>query len=481
MDESLVFLLIGGVLAISTIAAYVAIKFNVPTLVAFLAFGMLLGAEGLGHIEIVDVELAKLVGTIGLIAILYDGGLATSMRRLRESIVPAALLSTVGVAVTAVLVGIATHFIFSLPWAYSMLVGAIVSSTDAAAVFATLRFTSIRRRLARILEAESGFNDPMAIALTIGFITWIQNPAFHYSEFILLLVQKLGIGLVAGLVFGRLAMYIFSHIPHSIGVFAPVISIAAAIISFGSTELIGGSGFLAVYMVGIAVGSTPSRYRGHLTTFHEGFAFVFQVAIFIILGLLVVPHKLLAVALPAILLTVISVVLIRPLAIWASLPFGNRVDYKEKLLLGWAGLRGAVPIVLATYVVSEGLQYDDLIFNIVFFVVLASTVLQGTTLSWVAKKLGVIEKIPEEHLREYREKAQKVYFRVAPQHAICAAKVYEVGLPDKARIIEIKRRGKLIEFDSDTVIRYADLLTVQAPYSILPELEDVFSRWRRRI
>jgi cell volume regulation protein A len=232
------------------------------------------------------------------------------------------------------------------------------------------------------LEAESGFNDPMAIALTIGFITWIQNPAFHYSEFILLLVQKLGIGLVAGLVFGRLAMYIFSHIPHSIGVFAPVISIAAAIISFGSTELIGGSGFLAVYMVGIAVGSTPSRYRGHLTTFHEGFAFVFQVAIFIILGLLVVPHKLLAVALPAILLTVISVVLIRPLAIWASLPFGNRVDYKEKLLLGWAGLRGAVPIVLATYVVSEGLQYDDLIFNIVFFVVLASTVLQGTRVSF---------------------------------------------------------------------------------------------------
>ncbi len=481
MDDSFIFLIVGGVLALSIIIALVAANANVPALVAFLAFGMLLGSEGLGHIEFSNVELARFVGTIGLVAILFEGGLSTSRRRLREAIVPAALLSTVGVFVTAILTGVAAHFLFDLPWAFSMLLGAVVSSTDAAAVFATLRFTTIRRRLARILEAESGLNDPMAIALTVGFIAWIQRPDYSQIDLALLLVQQLGIGLVVGLLLGRAAMYIFSRLPHSIGVFSPVASVAAALLSFSIADMIGGSGFLAVYIVGLAIGSTPSRYRGPLTMFHEGLAFLAQVAMFVIMGLFVIPHELWAVAVPSILLALLIILVVRPVSVWVSLSFGGRVDNRERALLGWAGLRGAVPIVLATYVLSAHVTHGELIFNAVFFVVLVSTLIQGTTLNWVASRLGVVDKLPAERMKEYADKIEKIFFHVAPRHSIATAKVSEVGLPPRAQIIKIRRRSKVVKFDKDTVIRVGDQLTVEAPYSIHPEIEDVFMRWRRRV
>lgn len=481
MEESLIYLVVGGILAFSILSAWVAIRTNIPTLIVFLLLGVVLGVGGVADLDVINIDFASTIGTIGLVAILFEGGMSTSMRRLREVIVPASLLSTIGVFATAIIIGVAAHFLFDLPWIYAMLLGSVVSSTDAAAVFSTLRFTKINRRLARILEAESGFNDPMAIALTIGFITWIQQPTFHLSSFVMLITQQLGIGLIAGIVFGKLAMMVFSRIPHTVGSFAPVASVAAALITFSATDLLGGSGFLAVYMVAIAIGSTPSRYRSNLTTFHQGLAFVSQVVMFTILGLLAVPKELMAVAVPSIVLAMFMVLVARPLAIWISLPFGKMLSFREKALVGWAGLRGSVPIVLAAYVLSENLPMGDVIFNIVFFVVLASTLLQGTTLNWVAHKLGLVEKIPEERLEEYRKGASKVYFRVAPQHSISSAQVFEVGLPNKAKIIEIRRRGKYIEFDGDTTIRYGDLLTIEAPYSIHPELEDVFTRWRQRI
>lgn len=480
MNESLIFLIVGGVLAVSVVIAFVASHAGVPALVAFLAFGMILGAEGPGHIGFSNVELARIVGTIGLVAILFEGGLSTSRRRLREAFIPAAMLSTLGVFVTAILTGVAAHFLFALTWPESMLLAAVVSSTDAAAVFATLRFTMIRRRLARILEAESGLNDPMAIALTIGFIAWIQQPDYNQINLAVLLVQQIGLGLLVGLVLGKLATHVFSRLPHSIGAFSPVASVAAAMLSFGAASLIGGSGFLAVYIVGLAIGSTPSRYRGPLTMFHDGLAFVAQVSMFVIMGLFVAPHKLWAVALPSIVLTLLLVVVIRPVAVWLSIPLG-RLTSREKALLGWAGLRGAVPIVLGAYVLSSGVPHSELIFNAVFFVVLVSTILQGTTLNWVASRLGVVDKLPTEKMQEYADKIEKIFFHVAPQHSIANAKIYEVGLPPKAQVVRIRRRSKPVEVDRDTVIKVGDTLVVEAPYSIHPEIEDVFMRWRRRV
>jgi len=401
---------------------------------------------------------------------------------LREAVVPAALLSTVCVVITALLTGLAAHYLFGLPWLYAMLLGAVVSSTDAAAVFATLRFTKIRRRIARLIEAESGGNDPMAIALTVGFISWIQQPEYNIGNLFIMLSQQLGIGLAAGLILGAAAMYIFGRLPHSIGAFAPVASVATAALTFGLTSLIGGSGFLAVYIVGLAIGSTPSRYRGQLTMFHEGVAFVSQVTMFVILGLLVFPSQLLAVALPSIALVLLLVFFIRPIAVWLSIPFGH-FTRSEKALIGWAGLRGAVPIVLAAFVLSAGIEreYGNVIFNAVFFVVLVSALIQGTTLDWVARKLGVVDKLPEDKELPHPDRMEKIYFHVAPEHAIAGAHVYEIGLIRHAHVKSIKRRDKTIPVERETIIKPGDRLCIVAPYSLHPEVEDVFIRWRRRV
>ena len=316
-------LLVGAILAGGIAVAFGAARVGVPSLVAFLALGMLLGSDGPGGIEFDDAELARTVGIVGLAAILYEGGLSTSWRRLRRVAVPAALLSTVGVAATALLTGVAAYYLFDLSWLEAVLLGAVVASTDAAAVFATLRYTNIRRRLARTLEAETGGNDPVAIALTIGLIDWIEKPSFAFPDLLLLVFRQLALGLVVGVCLGGLAMWVFARLPPSVGAFAPVASVAAAALSFGTADVIGGSGFLAVYLVGLAVGSTPSRYRRQLVAFHEGLAFLAQVAMFVVLGLLVFPSDLPAVALPGIALAALLAILIRPIAVWISTAFSS--------------------------------------------------------------------------------------------------------------------------------------------------------------
>jgi cell volume regulation protein A len=312
VDEGTILLLVGAILTASIVVALGASRTGVPSLVAFLALGMVLGSDGLGGIEFDDAELARKVGIVCLVAILFEGGLSTSWRRLREVAVPAALLSTVGVAVTALLTGAAAFWLFDLSWLEAVLLGAVVASTDAAAVFATLRYTHIPRRLARTLEAETGGNDPMAIALTIGLIDWIERPDYGFGDLAVLLVRQLGLGLVVGAALALAAMWAFARIPESIGAFAPVASVAAAALAYGSADVVGGSGFLAVYLVGLAVGSTPSRYRQQLVSFHEGLAFLAQVTMFVVLGLLVFPHELPDVAVSGLVLAALLVFVVRP-------------------------------------------------------------------------------------------------------------------------------------------------------------------------
>src|SRR5262249_44060642 len=285
-DVGTMLLVVGGILTASIVVALGASRTGVPALVAFLALGMLLGSDGPGGIAFDDADLARQVGVVCLVAILYEGGLSTSWRRLRGVAIPAALLSTVGVVVTAVLTGLGAYALFDLSRVEAVLLGAVVASTDAAAVFATLRYTGIRRRLARTLEAETGGNDPMAIALTIGLIDWISKPSFAFSDLLVLVVRQLALGLVVGVVLGAVAMWAFAHLPRSIGAFAPVASVAAAALSFGISDVIGGSGFLAVYIVGLAVGSTPSRHRQQLVAVHARPAFLAQVPVLVGLALL---------------------------------------------------------------------------------------------------------------------------------------------------------------------------------------------------
>jgi len=485
MDEGIMLLAVGAVLCASVLVALAAARTGVPVLVAFLVLGMLLGSDGPGGIEFDDAELARQVGIVGLVLILFEGGLQTSWRRLRSVAIPAALLSTVGVVVTAVLTGAAAKLLFDLTWLEAILLGAVVASTDAAAVFATLRFTHIRRRVARTLEAESGGNDPMAIALTVGLIAWIESPETNgFGDLALLVFRELAIGLVVGVLLGLAAAWIFARLPDAIGAFAPVASLAAAGVSFGAADVLGGSGFLSVYLVGLAIGSTPSRYRRSLVGFHEGIAFVAQVAIFIVLGLLVFPSRLPEVALSGLALALLLVVVIRPVAVWAATAFSD-YSARERALLGWAGLRGAIPIVLATFVLSSELDTADTIFNAVFFVVLVSTIVQSPTLEWVARRLDLVSPVPQRHDPPIEvgagSKLDLIDFVVADDHAIAGAAVREVGLPRTAIIAVVVRGDDSIPPRGSTIIEAGDRLYVLAPRSLRPAVEDVFSRWKRRV
>jgi cell volume regulation protein A len=375
--------------------------------------------------------------------------------------------------------------LFDLSWLEAFLLGAVVASTDAAAVFATLRATSLRRRLARTLEAESGGNDPMAIALTLGLIAWIEKPHYGIDDLAFLVVKQIGLGAVVGVLLGAAATWCFARFPTSIGSFAPVASVAAAALAFGAADTIGGSGFLAVYLVGLAVGSTPSRHRRELVAFHEGLAFVAQVALFIVLGLLVFPSRLPEVAFASLALAAVLVLVARPLAVYLSTAPLRTFNSRERVLLGWAGLRGAVPIVLATFVLSSHVGSADTIFNAVFFVVLVSTVLQGTTLGWLARRLRLetprpTRGAPLEVARAW-DTLDLVDFAVSEDHSIAGSAVRELGLPRDALVAVIARGDQAIPPRGSTTIEAGDRLFVLLPHDKRPDLEDVFSRWRRLV
>ena len=481
VDEGLVILVVGAVLAASVFAAFGAARTGLPVLVAFLGIGMFMGSDGPGGIAFDDAELTRRIGTVGLALILFEGGLQTSWRRLREVAVPAALLSTVGVVVSTLVTAVAAHLLFTLTWLEAALLGAVVASTDAAAVFSTLRATNIRRRLARTLEAESGGNDPMAIALTLGLIAWIEHPAGHgFLDLTVLVIRQLGLGLVVGLALAYVATRIFARIPDAVAAFVPVASLAAAALSFGAAAVLGGSGFLAVYIVGLAVGSTPSRYRQQLAAFHEGVAFLAQVVLFVVLGLLVFPRDLPAVALPGIGLAAALIFIARPAAVWAStalLSFTRR----ERVLLGWAGLRGAAPIVLATFALTSTVEHRETIFNGVFFVVIVSALLQGTTLEQLAMRLRLVSGWKPETVVAIPPEYVVIEFAVEGNHAINGSAVRELGLPRDALVAWVTRAGNPIPPRGSTVVEAGDRLSVITPRHRSPDLEDVLSRWRRLI
>ena len=477
-------LAVGAVLAASVALALGAARTGLPALVAFLGLGMVLGSDGPGGIAFDDATVAREVGIVSLVAILYEGGLSTSWRRLRGVAIPATLLSTVGVVVTAGITGGFAHLFFDLSWPESFLLGSVVSSTDAAAVFATLRRTRLRRGLARTLEAESGGNDPVAIALTLGLIAWIERPPLRrrrpwrrWSS------SRSASGCSSGSRSACSRPGSFARIPPSIGSFVPVASAATAALAFGAADAAHGSGFLSVYLVGLAVGSTPSRFRGQLVTFHEGVAYVAQVGLFIVLGLLVFPSRLPHVALAGLGLAVALMVVARPVAVWASTLFVG-FSARERVLLGWAGLRGAVPIVLATFVLSSRLGSADTIFNAVFFVVLVSVALQGTTLEWLAGRLGLVSAAAPSQppLAVTRTGMLNLEeFRVAADHAIAGAAVRELGLPREALVAVVVRGDDAIPPRGSTRIEAEDVLFVLVPHGKRPEVEDVFERWRRRV
>jgi potassium/hydrogen antiporter len=482
MEPGTLILVVGGILLAAVAAATLAGRAGVPVLVAFLGLGMILGSQGPGGIDFADAHLARTVGIIGLAIILFEGGITTPWRAIRPVLFPAAMLSTVGVVVSTLITGAVAHAVFPLSWSASMLLGAVVASTDAAAIFSTLRATNLRRRLARVLEAESGANDPIAVALTIGLIHWVENSSYGFPDLAVLILRQLSLGLVVGVAVGLASAWALPRLPGLAVQFAPVATVAAGAIGFGLADVAGGSGFLAVYLVGLFVGNTATPMRRLLVSFHAGLAFLAQVGLFIVLGLLVFPRQLGSVFAPGLAVVVALLFFARPAAVWIATAF-QRFDLPERTMLAWGGLRGAVPIVLATYPLAEGLPESETIFNAVFFVVLASALIEGPTLEPLARALhltgrGGTYEPPLEVAAVDSLGSGLLEFGVVDDSAVAGRHVRDLGLPRDALVAVVVRDGEAIPPRGSTLIESGDRLYVLSRKESRRQVEALFDRWR---
>jgi cell volume regulation protein A len=381
-------LVAGALLALGIAASLLAARLRLPALVLFLGLGMLIGSDGLGWIDFNNYRLARLIGTIALVLIMFDGGLSAGWGEIRPVLGSALRLAVAGTILTALIAGLAAAWLFGFSLLEGLLLGAILAATDGAAVFALLRDTRLPRRLRRTLEGEAGFNDPVAVLLLLVVIELIQSSHFDVGDVAVFLVQQVGIGVAVGVGVGRLAIVATgrrAELPTSL---ALVASVASAAISYGAAGALGGSGFLAVYLTGLALGSAPLRHKRVVLAFHEGLASVAEIGMFLALGLLVFPSQLGDVAVKGILLALITAFLARPFAV-AVTTWNDGFSRRERALLGWAGLRGAVPVILATFPVIRRVPGSLEFFNIIFFAVLLSAAIQGVTIQTLASTLGI--------------------------------------------------------------------------------------------
>jgi potassium/hydrogen antiporter len=481
-DAELIFVA-GALLAVGIAAAKVADRVRVPGLLLFLGLGMLVGSEGPGGVEFDNAELTRTLGTIGLVLILFEGGLAAGWREIRPVLGVAISLAVVGTAITAAIAGFAASWLLGLGTLESLIIGSAVAATDSAAIFAVLRGSQLRRRLARALEGESGMNDPVALLLVTGFIDWIQEPGYGAEDMALNLVVKLGIGAVLGIAIGFGARWAIRNVDLPTPGLYPVASMATAALSYGLTEVAHGSGFLAVYLTALILGTGIVPAKRTVLSFHQGLSWISQIALFFLLGLLVFPSKLGDVATEGLLLAVALMCVARPLAaLIASLP--SRFTLAERVMLGWAGLRGAIPIWLATFPVIAGIEGSGELFDIVFFVVVASTLVQGATFEPLAKRLGVTSTEPAlpRPLVEtgmVRELGGEVIaYRVREDDAVVGHMVKELGLPREALVNVIVREGTAIPPRGSTVIQAGDELHILVRREAHPEVERLSERWR---
>ena len=475
-------MLVAGVIMVAgAIAASLASRTRVPILVAFLVLGMALGSEGFGGIEFDDPDLARSVGVLGLVAILFEGGLTTAWRDIRGVLVATVLLATLGVVITGGVTAVVAYAVFDVPIEIALLLGAVVGSTDAAAVFSTLRSTNLKRRLGSLLEAESGANDPMAVALTIGLIEVVLEPAYGLSDMLLLLARQLGIGLVVGLALGFIASRTFERAPGGLVPFAPALSLGVAALSFGAADVLGGSGFLSVYLVGLLVGNCSVPFQRTMREFHGGLAVLSQVMLFVVLGLLVFPSDLPPVVLPGLAVSAALLFVARPLAVWICTAWQG-FSFNDRILLGWAGLRGAVPIVLATFALSSEVVESPTIFNGVFFVVLISALVQGPTLEPLARRLGLAgEKRPfydpPIEVADIRG-ADLVEYVVHEDDVVAGATVSDLEVKGTATVTVIVREGESVLPRESAVLRPGDRIYLLVRSEHLRKVERTLREWR---
>lgn len=474
------FLVAAVLLLASVFASKASGRLGVPALVVFLGLGMLAGSEGIGGIafEFENAVVAQQLGVVALVFILFAGGLETDWHHVRGVVRPAAALATVGVLLTSVIVGWATHLIAGLSLLEGMLLGAIVSSTDAAAVFAILRSRGVRLRrdLASLLELESGSNDPMAVFLTTIVLQMLLTPSTSFGSAVLAFAQQMTLGAVGGILFGYLAVRMVNRVRLEYQGLYPVLTIALVLLTYGATALVGGNGFLAVYVLGIAMARENYVQRRTIMRFHDGLAWLMQIAMFVALGLLVFPSQLPPVAGTAIAIAAVLMLVARPAAVLLTLA-PTRIPLREKLLVSWVGLRGAVPIILATFPLVAGVPAATFIFNVVFFIVFASVLLQGTTIAFAARRLRLDESEPAGgspaavHLAGRGESAV-VTLEVEPSSRADGRRVVELGWPRETLILVLYRGNEFFVPNGATVLASGDRLVVLTSKATLEHLRE---------
>jgi cell volume regulation protein A len=483
MTDYELILVAGLLLAAGLAAAKAADRLRVPGLLLFLGLGMLAGSEGIGGVEFDDAELTRTLGTIALVLILFEGGLAAGWSNIRPVVGAAVSLAVVGTLATALIAGLAAAWILDLGTLESMIVGAAIGTTDSAAIFAVLRGSRLRRRIARALEGESGMNDPVAVLLVVGFIDWLQDPGFGADELAVDLAISLGIGAVLGIGLGLVAREAFRRVDLPTAGLYPVASIATVGLAFGLTEALEGSGFLAVYLTGLVLGTGVLPAKRTVLAFHQGVAWVSQISLFVLLGLLVFPSALVDVAPQGLLLSAALMLVARPAAVLISTAFA-RFELREQVMLGWAGLRGAVPVWLATFAVIAGVDAAGDLFSLVFFVVLTSTLIQGATFEPLARALSLTTTEPAlprllvEAATLRRLGGEVLAYRVSPRDAAVGRMIKELELPREALVNLVVRGGTAIPPRGSTEIRAGDELHILVRQDAFEEVERLTERWR---
>jgi cell volume regulation protein A len=456
-------LVIAALLLVSVAASRASFRLGVPALLLFIGIGMLAGSEGPGGIHFDDAGIAQAFGSVALMVILFSGGLDSDWTAFRPVVWRGLALANVGVSLSALLVGAFATLALGFAPLEGLLLGAIISSTDAAAVFSVMRTreVNLHEGLEALIELESGSNDPIAIFLTIGLTGILQAPDRALWQLIPAFVLQMSIGAVAGLAMGRLAGITINRVRLNLEGLYPALALGIMLLTFSGTALLGGNGFLAVYVAGIVIGNTDIVHKRSLLRFCDGLAWLMQIAMFLMLGLLVFPSQLAPVASDGLLVALFLMFVARPISVLIALA-RSRFSPAAQLMVAWAGLRGAVPIILATFPLLAGIPSAGTIFNLVFFIVLASVLVQGTSIAAVAQWLGVNRpgggemRFPQEFVPQVGLASRLAEVTVAPHAPAVGRALVELGLPRGALVVLITRNGDGLVPGGSTVFAAGD-------------------------